>query len=136
MNIKTILADFAALLRSDGYFEPIKIIDAYPFTVKPTQLGTPVIAIGICGIDLAAGHIGDSTREGEASIFADIYVPLKDGGKKANEIFTHICAKMGRYNVLSIRAQRIVTDKDTAACVLKTEFRFNGEIEFGGESGE
>ena len=102
MRIDTILDAVEERLKADELFSNINIIKAYP-----------------CSINKA----------GEISVFADIFVPLKTPSERAFEILTAICSCMGDFNVLSVSAQRIAVDRDTASYVLKTVFTFRDEIE-------
>lgn len=136
LNIKTLLDDFVSYLREDSYFSEIKIISACPFTPRPTELKESVVAVGFSDISFESDRIGESSRYGQVKIFADIFVPFGNDSRKACEIFTHICGALSRYNVVAVSAQRTYANKETASYIMKTEIAFNGEILFGGGSGE
>lgn len=136
LNIKTLLDDFVSALRKDSYFDDIKIIRAYPFMPRPTELKECVVAVGFSDITLESDRIGESDRYGQVKIFADIFVPFGRDSRKACEIFTRICEALNCYNVVSISAQRTYANKETASYIMKSEIAFNGEIMFGGGSGE
>lgn len=136
LNIKTLLDDFVSNLRKDNYFDDIKIISAYPFLSRPTQLKQSVVAVGFSDITLESDRIGESSRYGQVKIFADIFVPFGNDSRRTCEIFTNICKAASCYNVVSVSAQRTYANKESASYIMKTEFAFNGEILFGGGSGE
>lgn len=136
LNIKTLLDDFVSYLREDSYFSEIKIISACPFTPRPTELKESVVAVGFSDISFESDRIGESSRYGQVKIFADIFVPFGNDSRKACEIFTRICEVLSRYNVVAVSAQRTYANKETASYIMKTEIAFNGEILFGGGSGE
>lgn len=136
LNIKTLLDDFVSALRKDSYFDNIKIISAYPYTSRPTELKENVVAVGFSDISLEPDGVGESSRYGQVKIFADIFVPFGVDSRKASEIFTHICEVLNCYNVVSVSAYRTFANKETASYVMKSEIAFNGEIMFGGGSGE
>lgn len=69
------------------------------------------------------------SNAGSISVFADIFVPLKTDNGRACDIFSRLCRCFGRYNVISVSAQRITVDMNTASYVMKTAFTFNDEIE-------
>ena len=67
----------------------------------------------------------------KCSVFADIFIPLKAENSRASDIFTNLCRCLCVYNILSVSAQRITVDTNSASYVLKTVFTFNDEIEVG-----
>ncbi|MGN1329017.1 MAG: hypothetical protein ACI4V4_04880 [Eubacterium sp.] len=136
LNIKSLLDEFVLALRKDSYFDEIKIISAYPYAFRPTELKECIIAVGFSDISLESDRIGESSRYGQVKIFVDIFVPFGNDSKMACEIFTHICEVANCYNVVAISAQRTYANKETASYIMKTEVAFNGEIMFGGGSGE
>ncbi|MGN1421500.1 MAG: hypothetical protein ACI4XC_08310 [Eubacterium sp.] len=136
LNIKTLLDDFVSALRKDGYFDDIKIVCAYPYTPRPTELKDSIVAVGFSDISFESDRIGESSRYGQVKIFADIFVPFGEDSKKACEIFARICEAISSYNVVAVSAQRTYANKETASYIMKTEIAFNGEILFGGGSGE
>lgn len=135
MNIPSLLDSFARILKSDEYFDSVKIISAYPFTVKPTMLKENVIALGFSDISINDCCIGGDETDGYVKIFADIFVPLKEDGRIACQIFTRMCDDLKDMNIVAVSAQRIYSDSKSTAYVMKTQFTFRGAIEFGGDSG-
>ena len=107
----------------------MKIIKAYPCTAAPARLSKETIALGFEKVDFSSVSVDDNSRAGSISVFADIFVPLKTDNGRACDIFSRLCRCFGRYNVISVSAQRITVDMNTASYVMKTAFTFNDEIE-------
>lgn len=129
MKIESFIDEFISLIKSDVYFSGIKIIKAYPCTAAPVRISKETIALGFEKVDFSAISVDDSNRAGSVSVFADIFIPLKTDNGRACEIFSRLCRCCGRYNVISVSAQRIAVDINTASYVMKTAFTFNDEIE-------
>ncbi|MCD7797422.1 MAG: hypothetical protein LUG95_07490 [Clostridiales bacterium] len=136
MNMSAMLDDFVELMRSDSYFDDVKIVRAYPFTIRLTMLKESIVAVGFSNIEIEPYSVGGNDGCGKVKLFADIYVPLDDMSKRTNEILTHICRAAESMNISSILAERIYADKETMSYVLKTEIEFYGDIVFGGGGGE
>lgn len=129
MRVENIIDELIALIKSDAYFSNIKVIKAYPCTAAPTRITAETVALGLEKINLSSASVDDSNRSGDVSVFADIFIPVKDNNGRASDIFTRLCSCCSVYNILSVSAQRITVDITTAAYVLKTVFTFNDEIE-------
>lgn len=129
MKIESFMDEFIGLIKSDDYFSDMKIIKAYPCTAAPVRLSKETIALGFEKVDFSSVSVDDNSRAGSISVFADIFVPLKTDNGRACDIFSRLCRCFGRYNVISVSAQRITVDMNTASYVMKTAFTFNDEIE-------
>lgn len=136
LNIKTLLDEFVSNVRGDSSFDDIKIISAYPFTVKPDFLSEKLIAVGFSDISMTNCHIGFRESAGDVKIFADIFVPVNQDSREACKIFSGLCSALKSMNIVAVSAQRICVDEKTASYVMKTEFTFRDEIALGGEGGE
>ncbi len=131
MKIEKIVDELMEKIMGDNYFSDIRIMKAYPCSVAPSRVGKETIALGLDRVDLASSAVDDSDRAGEISVFADIFIPLKAENSRASDIFTNLCRCLCVYNILSVSAQRITVDTNSASYVLKTVFTFNDEIEVG-----
>jgi hypothetical protein len=129
MRLDEIIDQFIALIKENEYFEDIRAIKAYPCTDAPVRISRATVALGVERIDMSSVSVDESNRAGEVSVFADIFVPLKSGSDKAQEIFLKLCSCLSGYNILSVSAERIAVDVNTSSYVLKTAFTFNDEIE-------
>ncbi len=129
MKIENIIDRLIEVISADDYFEDIKIIKAYPCTIAPSRIAAETVALGFDEIRLSSSSVDDSIREGDISVFVDIFIPIKTENSRACDIFSRICRCLYIYNILSVSAQRITVDVNTSAYVLKTVFTFNDEIE-------
>lgn len=129
MRIDTILDAVEERLKADELFSNINIIKAYPCSAAPSRLSRETLALGLDEIKVTPASVDDINKTGEISVFADIFIPLKTTSSRAFEILTALCSCMDDFNVLSVSAQRIAVDRDTASYVLKTVFTFRDEIE-------
>lgn len=129
MQIESFIDEFIGLIKNDDYFSDIKIIKAYPCTAAPVRLSKETIALGFEKVDFSSVSVDDNSRAGSICVFADIFVPLKTDNGRVRDIFSRLCRCFGRYNVISVSAQRITVDMNTASYVMKTAFTFNDEIE-------
>lgn len=136
MRIDTIIDELICALKKDDFFNDKRIVYSYPAATKPTRISKSYIALGLGEINLESSELATSTRAGDVSINIDVFVPLKLSGEQASIIFNHICACLGGYNVLSIKAQRLEIDNDIQAYSLKTSITLGGEIDFGGGQNE
>ena len=132
MRLDNILDELIGVIKADDAFKAVKVIKAYPFDIKPTRLACPYIALGFSEIDMHSGSIDSSQRQGQVSVFADIYVSGRQDGESIYDIFTRLCEVLSCFNVLSIKTQRTEYDAYTQSNVLKSVISFNDEIAFGG----
>lgn len=132
MRIDTIIDELTAVIREDSYFDDMKVIYSYPSAPKPSRINNVYIALGIGEINLRSDYIDDSKRMGEVQINIDIFAPLKMSGRDVAKIFTRLCSRFDRYNVLSISASNIHIDNYIQANTLKTSVKLGDEIDFGG----
>lgn len=135
-NIKSFIYEIVSVIRLDSFFDDMKLVNAYPFQAKPTQLRYPVISICMGNMNLTSAEIGAGSRAGSVSLFVDIYIPFNYSKSDMCEIFSHICASLDDYCIEKISSQRVEADKLTSCYVMKNEFVFNDRILFGGEDGE
>jgi hypothetical protein len=136
MNINSLLDDMLEKINANSFFDDMKIIKAYPCSVKPTRLNNVYISLGINKIDIKPYEIDDVNKAGEVSVFADIFVPIRMDNACMSEIFSRLCTVLEEYNVIGISADRITADNDIQAYVLKTSITFSDEVIFGGEGNE
>ena len=129
MKIENTIDKLIEVISADDYFNDIKIIKAYPCSIAPTRIVTETVALGFDEIRLSSASVDESGRAGDLSVFVDIFIPIKTDNSRASEIFARICKCFYAYNILSVSAQRIAVDVNTASYVLKTVFTFNDEIE-------
>ncbi len=129
MKIESLIDNLIKVISEDSYFSDIKLIKAYPCTIAPTRIGVETVAFGLDKISLSSSSVDDSNRDGDVSVFADIFIPIKTENSRAGEIFSRLCKCLSIYNILSVSAERITVDVNTSAYVLKTVFTFNDEIE-------
>lgn len=121
-------------VRRDSWFREMRVLYAYPDTVKPTRLSRVHIAMGIREMDLKPCFVDSTAQAGEVSVFADIYIPLKMDSALAEEVLRQLCRVLGGYNVAGISASKLTADKYTQANVLRTVFTFNDLIEWDGDT--
>lgn len=129
MRIENMIDGLIHLIKQDDYFSDIKVMKAYPCTSAPSRIGCDTVALGIERINLSSVSVDESSRAGDLCVFADIFIPLKTDNSKACDIFIRLCRCFSIYNILSVSAQRIAVDVNTASYVMKTAFTFNDEIE-------
>lgn len=132
MIFNEILNDLISILKEDRYFDHIKVICAYPYSEVPTRAKECCVAIGFDEVKMTSLQLESGERMGDVSVFADIFVPIKDDSRKTCDIFSRICKCFSVFNVVSIFSKRIEVDKNTQTYVLKTKITFNDEIVFGG----
>ena len=135
MNIDLLVNDFANRLKKDDFFKDIKIVKPFANASYSGQIKQNVVALYLGSTQLNSSEIGDDTKSGEVSIRADIYVPHINA-EFAKTIFCNICRVGSCYNVASIKSYKCEYSKYAKAVVLKSEFTFKSNFEFGGESGE
>lgn len=128
LRIDNMLDSVISMLKENDYFSDIKVIKAYPCSAAPTRLAAETVAVGFDEINFSSSSVDESIRDGEVTIFIDIFVPLKANNARAIDIFTEICRCFNSFNILSVRCERMAVDVSTAAYVLKTAFTFNNEI--------
>lgn len=133
-NLDNLLHQFTDTIKKNSYFENMKIVTAYPCEISPSRLSKVVIAVGISGADFFARGAGEEDVSGNIEVFADIFVPWRMKDNRTEEIFTHICEISVQCGAVSIKADRIMSDKATGCYVLKSVFTFNDELVFGGET--
>ncbi len=136
MMMNDSVSSFIERLKKCPDLDGVRILSSYPCAIKPTQLDRAVIAVGFCDADMSSSGLGEDSRAGCYSVFADIFLPWKKDNSVMGDIFKNICLCVGDMNILSIKADRIAVDKATASFVLKSVFTFNEEIDFGGDDGE
>ncbi len=135
MRLDTFVNGLIDEIKNDSYFSDMKIVNAYSALQKPTRLSRVYIALGVCEISLEKNHIDFTDKAGDVSVFADIFVPL-NSDFNVSEIFSRLCKVLNYYNISSIKAQTITSDRDIEAILLKTVFTFSDEISFGGDEDE
>lgn len=134
MDINSLLSRVVGLIKYDGKFSKISVIQAYPSVVKSTRLNKICVAVGISGVNLHPSQIDSPARAGEVSVFVDIFIPFKMDGIHASDVFIDICDILSRsYNVMSVSASRLAVDECIQASVLKTSFTIYDQISFGGD---
>ncbi len=136
MMLESLIDNLKNVIKQNPFFESIGVIHAFPAAIKPTRLKNEMIALGIEKIELSSCEIDSSTRAGEISVFADIFVPFRYGGARAGLVFDKLCRCFFDYNVLSIAASRLAVDEAAGAYVLKCVFTFKDKVDFGGEADE
>lgn len=129
MKIENVLDALIHLIESDDYFSSVNILKAYPCSPAPSRLAGETVALGLEKIKMSSSSVDENNRTGEISVFADIFIPVKKSNDRAFDILSRLCGCFCIYNVLSVSAQRIAVDVNTASYVLKTVFTFNDEIE-------
>lgn len=129
MKIENVLDDIIRTIQADEYFSDIRVIKAYPCSVAPTRLADETVVIGFDEIRFSSMCVDESGREGDIAVFIDIFVPVKMNSSRASDILSRLCRCFGNYNVLSVCAERLTVDLNTAAYQLRTAFTFNYEIE-------
>lgn len=136
MNFNSIVDNLISLIKKDGYFKDIEVAAVYPCRETATRLNRCIVVIGIDEVKVEPYQIDDSARAGNVSVFADIFVPVRENCRKAGDIFSKICCCLNAYNVVSISAERITVDKYTQTYVLKSKITFNDEIFFRSDEDE
>lgn len=134
MNIDLFVNEFAKRLKSDDFFNDIKIVKPFANASYSGQIKQNVVALYLGSTQFFPCEIGDNAKSGEASIRADIYVPHINADF-AKTIFYNICRVSGDCDVVSIKSYKCEYSKYAKAVVLKSEFTFKTNFEFGGESG-
>ncbi len=133
MRIDDITLTIKKIIREDAFFENTGVINAFPNRMKSTRLHKPVIALGVDNIEMESEQIESSSRSGQISVFADIFLPTSSGISELENIFSNLCRCFNHFNIISIRTGRIEFDDYAQTYVMKTVFTFNDEIEFGSD---
>lgn len=136
MKIDGITESIIKRLRQDDGFKNITVTSAYPAGIKPTRLGRVCVAVGIGKISVNPVCIDDEVHGGEVTVFADIFIPLRDDCRRAQKIFARMCACLADFGIASISAERITADSAVEAYVLKTAVTLSDRAEFGGDADE
>lgn len=136
MRLDMILDEIINLIKKDDYFNDIKVAKAYPCSAVPTKITKCIVAFGFDEIRLNSNQLDEGTRAGSVSIFADIFIPIKQNSTKGVEIFSRLCNVLSVYNVASVSAERLAVDRQTQTYVLKTGITFYDELLFGGGTDE
>ena len=121
------------LLKSSSALSDAAIITVFPDRLKPTRLEKILVAVGIDELNLAPASLESSTKAGQLSIFADIFVPSSFGGGALLGTLSEICRALDDCCIVSIKAEKPFYNKDMQAVVLKTVITFSDRITFGGD---
>lgn len=132
-NIESFVNRLAKGIKQELSEKKVDIINAYPSSLKPTVLTSPVIAIGLESAKLIPDSIDEERASGEICVFADIFIPAGMKSTIAIDIFNSVCKVAGVFGIVSVSAERLSYDKLLSAYVMKTSYKFNDELIFGGE---
>lgn len=130
IKAENILADFTNLLEADDYFSDMRITRAYPDEIKPTLLKKAVIAVGLKGIEVEDGSVGQSVKSGSYGVFADVFVPYSYDKKAMEQIVFRICRNISQRNITAIEVSGISANTTAECFVMRCLFTFNDEICF------
>ena len=125
---------FMDRLKADSYFDSIKIIRAYPHSVKPTLLKNAVVAAGIRNIELEGESVMQNVRTGKYSIFTDIFVPCSFERRALEDIVFRISADVAKLNVASIEISAASSFHTEECFSMRAVFTFHDEIGFEEET--
>lgn len=132
MKLYSIVPEIKSILKSSKKMTGAKIISGFPAGIKPTKIDSVVISLGIDRVDFEPAEIEDSTRTGQVSIYADIYMPVKLKGDVSYRVLCILCDALKNYNIISISAEKMEYQKDIQAFVTKTVITFSDKFTFGG----
>ncbi len=131
IKAEEILEEFIGALEADSFFDDIKIIKAYPHSIKPSFPSNAVVAAGIKHIELDDSGVMQSIKTGKYSIFTDIFVPYSLNRQRLEDIVFRISGDVAKFNIISIEITGANADNTAECFVMRAVFTFGGEIGFG-----
>lgn len=120
-------------LKAGGYLNQFTVTRAFPKTAKPSPLTYSLITVGIDSFELNTTGIGADTKCGDLNIFADIYIPIKLGGKGINTALQNVYNACALLEPCKIKSGRTHFDNSTQAYKTEVIITFNNEFTIGGE---
>lgn len=121
------------LINSMGNTDNLKVIRAYPYKDKPTRITKAYIALSIKEINLEPYQIDYPDKAGELTLSANLFCPLKWDSIELTKLFSKLCTAIEKYNITSIKADKITADMTTQSYMLKTAITLYNEFDFGGD---
>lgn len=131
-NLENTVDNFISKLNISDFFKDKIVIRSYPSSHKYTLLKKPVIAVSFKEINLSESAVGENLKSGNYIISANIYIPFLCGNISAENIVSEICKNVDDFDIVGIKVSKTEVDALTECYVTKTEFTFNGEVQFGG----
>jgi hypothetical protein len=122
------------MLRANSYFDDIKIIKAFPYSMKATRLAKTVIAVSPSKVEGENISIGDNKMFGEYSIDFDVFIPILSGTPVKSDVIEQIVTTVSACYPSGISVSAITVNNDISCTTAKCTFTFSGEISIGGNS--
>ncbi len=124
-------------LQAAGLGQDVRLVRAYGPGRQPYPPSRPCIAVGFEELRLAPGALGGywGSRDGapiggswaEITLSLRLYVPREEGGEACHALLERVwqaLADSGDFPGCSLRAGRVVSDRDSGAFLLEAALQF------------
>lgn len=129
-----VLALYEKLLKSES-LKDFKIINAYPYLVKPTRLNTQAIIVSPSSIDAQSVSLGNEEYYGTYCLDVDVFSPYDMGSPNMSDALEKALISATDNSVVGIKVGPVSVDKDThcftAKCTLTYCYTYKMEDENG-----
>jgi hypothetical protein len=136
MRLNNAVSAFVESLKSSEDFDDIRVINAYHFEIKPTQLSNIVVAVSLGNVDANSCGVGCNQAFGDYSINADIYIPRKMGATSLAQVVEKILKTQIGYEAIGVKLDDLSSDSTTDCYWARCTFTFNDLLDFGGVDNE
>lgn len=123
-----------AQLKTNQFFENIKIVKAFPYINKPTRLSKTVIAVSPSKISAENISIGSESLFGDYSVDFDIFIPIQEGTPVDTAVIEQLLCTLSSCYLKAAAVSEITADNTISCCTAKCTLTFSGEIFTEGES--
>lgn len=134
MLLSTKINSFVERLNACSELKSCKIIKAYPYSMKPTNLKSTVIAVSVGEIASENVEIGGEELCGKYKINAYIYSPYKMNDFN-NIISLVINSQLNAYPS-AVSVSEISNSDDLECLFVNCSFTFFDSLDFGGDENE
>lgn len=121
-------------LKNQTCFNDVKIIKAYPFVNKPTNLEKIVITVSPSGLNADNISVGQNYYFGSYMIDFDVFSPQELGSPVVASTIESIILTLRKFNPSAIKVEPISINSNVKCYTAKCTLSFNGEIDFGGDN--
>ncbi len=138
MNLNTITTENIMIAVSEQEkFSDLNFVMAYENDIKPTPVGSPIIAFSTKGCEIGPkltntlenGEIVTTKeREYKITVSMDIYLPYSMGGVKGHQIFDRLATFFlyeKNYDIIKVVCSETDYDNSCQAIVLKSQIVFH-----------
>ncbi len=137
IDVESVISCFIKVIKSNSYFDDIKVIPSYSAVVKPTFMKKPVVAISIGNGDVKKYAVGEENQSGNLTVYAAVYVPFELGGQTGAEVAKHLCVAASSFpGVVGVSVNKPYVNSATNCVVTKAGFTLSDEFDFGGDYDE